>query len=102
MAAAALVSAALEAPQNFDPTRRAIIGAHTDALARSCVTLEPTVLAFRWTWYDRVEKTLGPYRLKHLSGFVGEDHLAYIRTTARGGCAQGGSRQHALCHREPS
>ena len=89
MAIAALVNAVLEAPQNFDPTWRAIIGAHTDTLARICVTLELTVLVFRRARYDRVEKTLEPERLQHLSGFVLEDHLAYIRTTARGECAQG-------------
>ena len=65
MAAAALASAALEAPQNSDSTWRAIIDAHTSALARSCVTLELTALAFRGAWYDRDEKTLDPERLKH-------------------------------------
>ena len=89
--ASALVSATLEAPKNFDPVWRAIIGSHTDALARSCATLELTVLAFRKAWYDRVEKTLDPERLKYLSGFVDDDHLAYIRTTARGECAGGGA-----------
>ena len=69
---------------------RAIIGAHTDALARSCVTPELTVLASRKAWYDRVEKTLDPETLKYLSSFVGEDHHAYIRTTSRGECARGG------------
>ena len=44
---AALVDANLEAPQKFDPVWRAIIGSHTGALARSCVTLELTILAFR-------------------------------------------------------
>ena len=88
-AAAALASAVLETPKDFDHTWRAIIGVHTDALARSCVTLEPIVLAFRGSWYDRVEKTLEPERLKHLPGFVGNDHLAYIRTTAQGGGCPG-------------
>ena len=88
--AAALVSATLEAPQRFDPIWRAIIGAHTGTLDKSCVTLELTVLAFRKAWHDRAEKTLDPERLKYMSGFVGENHLAYIRTTARGECAQGG------------
>ena len=82
---AALVSATLEAPQSFDPMWRAIIGAHTDALARSCVTQERTILAFRKAWYDRVEKTLDLERLKYMYGFAGEDHLAYVRTTSRGG-----------------
>ena len=87
---AALVSATLEAPQNFDPAWRAIIGSHTNTLARSCVTLELTVLTTRKVWYDRAEKTLDPERLKYLSDFVGDDHLAYIRTTAQGECAKGG------------
>ena len=45
--AAALVGATLEAPQNFDPMWGAIIGAHTNALTRSCATLELAVLASR-------------------------------------------------------
>ena len=54
------------------------------------MTLELTVQAFRGSWYDRVEKTLDPERLKHPPSFVGKDHLAYTRTITRGGCAQGG------------
>ena len=64
---------------------------HADALASSCATLELTALAFRRTWYDRVEKPLDPERLKYMTGFVEDDHLAYIRTNARGECAGGGA-----------
>ena len=87
-AATELVSASLEAPEEFNPIWRAIAGARTDALVRTCETLELTVLAFRGSWYNKVEKTLDPERLKHLTSFVGKDHLDYTRTTTRGECAQ--------------
>ena len=89
-AAAELVSANLESPEEFSPIWRAIVGPHTGALARSYETLELTVLVFRGAWYNSVEKTLGPERLNHLTGFVGKDHLDYIRTRVRGECTEGG------------
>ena len=90
MSGARLVSAILEASSDFDPVWRANIGAHMDDITRSCLAPGLTVLIFRGSWYQRVEKTLDLEKLKHLSEFVGEDHLAYIRTTARGECPGGG------------